>query len=50
MRPRPLRETEPILFSLLFYNFLFTASKDVILSAGFIRVSIQYQPKGAITV
>jgi len=50
MRPRPLRETEPILFSLLFYNFLFTTSKDVILSAGFIRVSIQYQPKGAITV
>jgi len=49
-RPRPLRETESILFSLLFYNFLFTASKDVILSAGFIRVSIQYQPKGAITV
>ena len=42
-RPRPLRETEAILFSLLFYNFLFTAYKDVILSAGLIMVNIRYQ-------
>jgi hypothetical protein len=43
MRPRPLREIEAILFSLLFYNFLFTADKDVILSAALIMVYIRYQ-------
>jgi len=50
-RPRPLRETEAILFSLLFYNFLFTAYKDVILSSGFIigKYSIPIL-KGAITL
>lgn len=33
MRPSSLRETEAILFSPLFHNFVLTAYKDVILSA-----------------